>query len=217
MGQQAAAWIFFEQRRIGGLGGVGAQARQYRVDVVAVGQFGELGADGQVDGVVGALVLEQLGARRDQPHRRCGGPPGRARTGSGPGTPAGCSRRRCRWPRRAGRNPRSRSSPATSAAWPPWPLALRTRILVSASLAGVTSVMSARVTCSPSAGAGAFGSAAGGGALHAAASWTSAGLTQRHHPHQQRHHGEGDEQQDCRAGSYGDGRGDPVCRTPCRL
>ena len=70
-------WIFCQQRRIGGLGGVGAQAGQHRVDVVAVGQFGELGADGQVDGVVAALVLEQLGARRDQPHRRGGGAPGR--------------------------------------------------------------------------------------------------------------------------------------------
>jgi hypothetical protein len=43
--------------------------------------------------------------------------------------------------------PRSRSAPDTSAAWPPWPLALSTLILVSASLAGVTSVMVSRDTC----------------------------------------------------------------------
>ncbi len=67
-----------DQRRIGRLGGVRPQAGQHGVDVVAVGQLGELGADRQVDGVVAALVLEQLGARRDQPDRRRGRAPGRA-------------------------------------------------------------------------------------------------------------------------------------------
>src|SRR5439155_1042551 len=70
----------FQQRWIGRLCGVGPQARQHRVDVVAVGQLAELGADGQVDGVIAALVLEQLGARRDQPHRGRGGAPRRTET-----------------------------------------------------------------------------------------------------------------------------------------
>src|SRR5882757_3059041 len=66
-----------QQRWICRLGGVGAQAGQHRVDVVAVGQLAELGADGQVDGGVAALILKQLGARRDQPHRRGRRAPGR--------------------------------------------------------------------------------------------------------------------------------------------
>jgi hypothetical protein len=56
-----------DQRRIGGLGGVRAQAGQDRIDIVAVGQRRELRADRQVDGVVRAVILEQFGSRRDVP------------------------------------------------------------------------------------------------------------------------------------------------------
>ena len=150
-------WIFDSSVGSAGCGGVRAQAGQHRVDVVAVGQLGELGADGQVDGVVAALVLEQLGARRDQPHRRRGGAPGRAEPDLALARPAGCSRTRGRWPRSARRTRGRAVAPATSAAWPPWPLALSTRILVSASLAGATSVMSARSPARPAAAGAAVG------------------------------------------------------------
>ncbi len=185
-----------QQRRIGRLGGVGPQAGQHRVDVVAVGQLGELGADGQVDGVVAALVLEQLGARRDQPDRRGGRAPGRAEPDLAlarqPGVRVDGSLAAV-----GSAKPRSRSSPATSAAWPPWPLALSTRILVSASLAGVTSVIVVRDTCSPSFWAGSSDR------QPVAAGCTPPPLdvgrpVQGDHPDQQRHHRQGGEQQDCR-------------------
>lgn len=72
------------------------------------------------------------------------------------------------WP-----NPRSRSSPATSLAWPPWPLALSTLILVSASLAGTTLTIEDCDTSSPSFGW--FGSVGAGGGLQVIAWWISAG------------------------------------------
>ena len=80
-----------QQRRVGGLGGIRAQAGQHRVDVVVVGQLGEVGADRQVDGVVAAVVLEQLGARRDQPYRGGGGPAGRTEADLALALSAGCS------------------------------------------------------------------------------------------------------------------------------
>ena len=167
-------WILEINVGSAGCGGLRPQAGQHGVDVVAAAQLGEVGADRQVDRVVGALVLIQLHARGDQPDRGRGRAPGRGRTGSGPGTPAGCSRRAGRSPR-SDRRIRDRAArPATSAAWPPCPLALSTRILVSASLAGATSVMWLRVTCSPSVGWVGSLAAASAGGLHAAASLTSA-------------------------------------------
>jgi hypothetical protein len=47
--------------------------------------------------------------------------------------------------------------------------------VVSASFAGVTSIISLRVTCWPSAVGGVFGSVGGGGGLHAAVCSTSTG------------------------------------------
>ena len=55
------------------MSGVGAQAGQHRVDVVAATELGELGAERQIDCGVRPFVLEQLGARGDEPDRgRCG-------------------------------------------------------------------------------------------------------------------------------------------------
>lgn len=54
------------------MGGARAQAAQHRVNVVVVRQGGEVGAQDEVDGVVGPAVVEQFGARCDQPYRRRG-------------------------------------------------------------------------------------------------------------------------------------------------
>lgn len=55
------------QQGPGGLGGAWAQVGKHGVDVVVVCQRGEVGAERKVDGIVGAAVVIQLGARRYQP------------------------------------------------------------------------------------------------------------------------------------------------------
>ena len=126
-----------QQRRIGGLGGIRAQAGQHRVDVVAVGQFGELGADGQVHGVVASLVWNSSvqGAT--------------SQTAAAAARPDGPNRI---WPWHCqpgvdihgvvGRGGFGEAQVAQFAGHlgglATLPLALSTRILVSASLAGVT-------------------------------------------------------------------------------
>jgi len=133
-----------------------------------------LGADGQVDGGVAALILEQLGARRDQPHRRC------RRAPDGPNRI---------WPlafqpgvRIHGVVGRDRLGVTQVAQFAchlgglaALAAALRTRILVSASLAGVTSVILDRDSCSPSCCAGTLGIGSRWRRVARRGSWTSTG------------------------------------------
>ena len=69
-GQQVVAWIFASSAGSAGSEEPGLQSGEHGSDVVAVRQRAELGAQHQVDGIVGAVVAVELGARCHQPYRR---------------------------------------------------------------------------------------------------------------------------------------------------
>ncbi len=70
--QHAPLWIFEINVGSAGCGGLRPQARQHGLDVVAARQLGEVGADREVHGVVGTLVLKEFDTWGDEPDRRGG-------------------------------------------------------------------------------------------------------------------------------------------------